>query len=184
MVLWCYGVVVLSLVLSLVLVRIVECWVFSVESWVLSVECWLLTADCRMHIVGHELRFGKHRRAKHCLLWWHQAIERFCDNSPSPEPNIIDALLRSRPPGRQICWFRMTSRKLPGSLSCQKRWAVIWNQHRWPPRDGRISLDIYQSPQMLSPHIFPIFPRFIDYQVPCKIAIHHWQLNCGEEACH
>jgi hypothetical protein len=45
------------------------------DCWLLTIDCWLLTVDCRMHIVGHELRFGKTMRENiicygAMVPWW------------------------------------------------------------------------------------------------------------------
>jgi hypothetical protein len=47
----------------------VDCWLLTLERWLLTLDCWLVTVDCRMDVMGHELRFGTNRRAKHCS-WW------------------------------------------------------------------------------------------------------------------
>jgi uncharacterized membrane protein len=46
-------------VMVLSLVMTVDCWVLTLNCWLLTVDYWLSTVDCRMHVVGHELRFGK-----------------------------------------------------------------------------------------------------------------------------
>jgi hypothetical protein len=47
----------------------VDCWVLPIDCWVLTIGYWLSNAYS-----GHELRFGKNRRAKHYLLWCRGAL--------------------------------------------------------------------------------------------------------------